>query len=185
MKIHPTTKNKNQFYCNQCNGWHDKENWYYNKNGKKDSMCKDCRKSYRKDAKKLHSKKYYQENREHYLELNRQWRENNIELKLWHSCKHSAKKRNLEFNIEPNDIVVPAVCPILGIPLDTHAESGTGSGHDWKLNPYRPSVDRIDSNKGYIKENIEVVSWRANSLKKDATLEEIKMLYYRMKETKK
>jgi len=181
MNIHPTKKNKDQYFCKKCETWHDKAEWYYSKSGKRDSMCKSCRKSYRKDAKKLHSRQYYQENKEHYLELHRQWRENNVELKLWHSCKNSAKQRNLEFDIEPTDIIVPVMCPVLNIPLDTHAESGVGSGHDWKINPYRPSVDRINNSKGYVKGNIEVISWRANSLKKDASLNEIEMLYNHMK----
>jgi hypothetical protein len=184
MKVHPTKNNKDQFFCHKCNLWHNKENWYYNKNGKKDSMCKGCRKEYRKDAKKIHSKKYYIENREHYLELHKKWREENVELKLWHSCKQSAKKRNIEFSILPEDIQVPILCPVLGIPLDTKAESGVGSGYNWKTNPYRPSVDRLNNEMGYTKENICVMSWRANSLKKDANFDEIEKLYLFLKEEK-
>jgi hypothetical protein len=36
-----------------------------------------------------------------------------------------------------------------------------------------PSIDRIDNNKGYTKDNIMVISRRANILKKDATFDEL------------
>src|SRR6266481_1415047 len=37
-----------------------------------------------------------------------------------------------------------------------------------------PSLDRIDPSKGYIKGNIAVISFRANRLKGNATLDEIR-----------
>ena len=185
MNIHPTTKNKGQYYCKSCNEWRNSDEWYYRKNKHKtrDGMCKSCRKAYRKDAKKLYTKNYYKENREHYLQLYKKWRENNIEKKLWYSAYHSAKRRNIMFDLKVEDIKVPVKCPVLSIPLDTHAEAGTGRGNDWVQNPYRPSVDRIDSKKGYTKNNIQIISWRANSLKKDATIDEIKKLYEHMRRT--
>lgn len=176
MRIQPTSKNKDQFFCKSCDAWKHKDDWYYTKVTKRDSMCKSCRKEYRKDAKKMYMKEYYSENRDHYLELHKKWREENLEQKLWYSCKHSATRRGIEFNLEPSDIVIPDICPVFGIPLDTHAESGVGIGYDWKQNPYRPSVDRIDSKKGYTKDNIRVISWRANTLKSDGTLDELKKL---------
>ena len=37
-------------------------------------------------------------------------------------------------------------------------------------------MDRFDNAKGYTPENVRVISNRANLLKKDATVEEIRML---------
>ena len=40
-----------------------------------------------------------------------------------------------------------------------------------------PSLDRIIPEKGYVKGNIIVVSLKANTMKNNATIEEIKNLY--------
>jgi hypothetical protein len=36
--------------------------------------------------------------------------------------------------------------------------------------------DRKDNARGYVKDNVRVISWRANRLKSDATLEELRLL---------
>ena len=38
------------------------------------------------------------------------------------------------------------------------------------------SLDRIDSSKGYVKDNIWVISHKANSIKNNATLTELKLI---------
>jgi hypothetical protein len=39
-----------------------------------------------------------------------------------------------------------------------------------------PSIDRIDSTKGYTPDNIQIISWKANRVKGYATLQELEML---------
>lgn len=85
---------------------------------------------------------------------------------LIHARKR-AKEKKLDFNIELLDITIPEICPLLNIPIYVS---------DVKLGPNSPSLDRIDNTKGYIKGNIIVVSFRANSLKKDACLKELELL---------
>lgn len=86
-------------------------------------------------------------------------------------AKGRAKTKGLPFNITEADIRIPSVCPVLGIPLF----KGTG-----KLTDNSPTLDRIDSTGGYTKDNVLVVSARANRIKSDATIEELLKvaLYY-------
>ena len=79
-------------------------------------------------------------------------------------AKRRALKYNLEFNLEPSDIIIPDKCPILEVPLFL----GTKGNYE-----YTPSLDRIDNSKGYIKGNIQIISKKANSMKNSASLEEL------------
>lgn len=98
-------------------------------------------------------------------ELKTIWKENNPKLVLWSNAKYRAKRKGLEFNIEPDDIIIPEFCPYLGVRLTSHKLRGHLNSH--------MSVDRIDSSKGYIKGNIEVISYKANMMKQDATKEQL------------
>jgi hypothetical protein len=83
-------------------------------------------------------------------------------------AKNRAKRKGLEFNIDITDVVIPKKCPILGIDIITDVSG--------KYTHNSPSIDRIDNDRGYIKGNVRVISHRANALKGDATLEELKMV---------
>jgi len=101
---------------------------------------------------------------------NKDW-EHNARKVLLSNAKQRAKKSNIEFTLTKDDINIPDTCPVFGFPLKREERES------WM---YAPSIDRIDNTKGYIKENIIIVSRRANILKKDATIEELKKLadYY-------
>lgn len=81
------------------------------------------------------------------------------------TARWNAKRRGLEFTITLEDIVIPAVCPALKIPILFDG------GRD-----NMPSLDRINGRLGYVKGNVIVISWRANWLKSNATNEELKLL---------
>lgn len=95
---------------------------------------------------------------------------------LCSSIRSRAKRNEIEFDLTPEDIQIPDVCPVLGIPIDIDTQ-----GHGKTLDN-APSVDRIDPNKGYTKDNIIVVSWRANNLKANGTIEEFEKLLKWMKQ---
>lgn len=60
-------------------------------------------------------------------------------------------------------------CPYLGIPI-TLNKTGRRPGSD------SPSIDQIDPGAGYIRDNCIIVSRRANTIKNDATLDELELL---------
>lgn len=79
------------------------------------------------------------------------------------SKKANALRTGYTWDIEFGDIVWPSQCPILGTELDYFAECAQENS---------PSFDRIDSNLGYVKGNVIIVSWRANRIKNNGTAEE-------------
>lgn len=90
-----------------------------------------------------------------------------VEYGLWYAARSRAKEKGLPFDIKPEDIVVPVLCPVLGIPL----QPGVGIRF-----ANSPSLDEFVLGRGYVKDNIRVISWRANRLKSDMTLEEAQNL---------
>jgi hypothetical protein len=91
-----------------------------------------------------------------------------IEMSLWASAKSRAKKNNLEFNLKIEELIIPEKCPILGIHLDFR----TGMSPTRAPRYNAPSIDRINPALGYLKDNIIIMSYKANVLKKDGTSEE-------------
>ena len=81
------------------------------------------------------------------------------------AAKARAKRFNLEFNLVVGDIIIPTECPILKIPLVRHRGI---RGND------SPSLDRLDNSKGYIKGNVWIISNLANSMKTDASLDQLR-----------
>lgn len=93
---------------------------------------------------------------------------NNPILVRLRGVKARAKRQGREFTITVDDFQqLPTLCPILGIELNYDNDKQEDSS---------PSFDRIDNNKGYIPGNVQIISWKANNLKKDGALEDFKLL---------
>lgn len=90
------------------------------------------------------------------------------------AARNRAKKRGWDFNIDAEYVrsFVTSHCPVLGMPL----EWSCCRGDDNKLRVNSPSLDRIDSTKGYIRGNVWIISHRANCIKSNATHEELKLV---------
>ena len=83
------------------------------------------------------------------------------------STKSRASRKGIEFNIKVTDLLWPSFCPVLGLELNYYKAGPVAN---------RPSIDRIDPTKGYIKDNCRVISFRANLLKSNATIEELTLV---------
>lgn len=86
-------------------------------------------------------------------------------------ARYRSRERGMACTITVADIVIPAVCPILGIPLVMRSGG--------KPRADAPTLDRIDNSQGYIPGNVRVISARANRLKSDMTYDEARLLVER------
>ena len=124
-------------------------------------------------------RKQYREKNKDKLSDQSKSRYKNDKTYVYHMMKRAesrAIKKGLEFDLTIDDIIIPDLCPILGVPL----EIGEGKGPK----PYSPSLDKIDPDKGYVKGNTIVISMRANQIKSNASLKEIEKVYQYLKESK-
>lgn len=174
-------------------------------------LCLDCRakgrlaNDRRKDKKLAQAKEHYQTHKEYISKRNKEYREKNREklkaydkspqrkemhrkwkkLKrledpstfLFYAATRRAKINNIIFTISKDDIrkVFPddKKCPILGIDLFVSNKITTDNS---------PSLDRIIPDKGYVPDNIIVISHRANRIKNNATVEELEKVVLFLKE---
>lgn len=87
--------------------------------------------------------------------------------------RKTAKEKGLDHDIDVGYLrtIIPAQCPYLGVKLRWKSQMGLGvKGQAY---PDSPSLDRIDSSKGYVKGNVVIASHRANSIKNNANEQEL------------
>jgi hypothetical protein len=83
---------------------------------------------------------------------------------MFYDARKRAHQFGVPFSIEPTDIVVPTICPVLGVVLDSSSRDTT------------PSLDRMRPALGYIPSNVRVISFRANRIKSDASVAELRAI---------
>ncbi|MFW6047015.1 MAG: hypothetical protein ACOCP4_04460 [Candidatus Woesearchaeota archaeon] len=131
---------------------------------------------------------HYKRNRNHYCSTNCQGNGNNIKqgnkihglakrknkkqdkrYRIWTNIKKRAKQKGILFNLKIEDVPeIPVYCPVLGIKIK---ENDTNAPLDSS-----PSLDRTNPKKGYTKENVRTISNRANRLKFNYNINEIKLI---------
>tara|TARA_R100001509_G_scaffold14263_1_gene7261 strand:+ start:574 stop:1071 length:498 start_codon:yes stop_codon:yes gene_type:complete len=87
----------------------------------------------------------------------------NPHARLFLLAKRRAEQKNMEFTLTKEIVKAKFpkdnMCPVLKEPF----QFGIENKH------YNPTIDRIDNTKGYTPENIMIVSYRVNSIKRDCT----------------
>lgn len=144
--------------CTKCGKTKPLDDFFNSAKGKykKTSKCKVC------GAKA--SKEWFANNRDKEREYSNRKYRRNLKTNLICSARKRARQKGLEFRLTQDDIEIPEFCPILGCKLQV----GDGKQH-W----LSPTLDRLDPTKGYTPENVWIISHRANTMKSNATCDDL------------
>lgn len=142
-------------YCKQCNSARIKERYWKNlEESRKKNRNRDAQNREKSRAK---CKTFWQTKRQE-----------DPAYCLWAGAKARASRKKIPFDILREEIIIPEYCPVLGIKLKLDNTSG--------FKEDSPSIDKTIPELGYVRGNIQVMSWKANRLKNNGTLEEFKSL---------
>jgi len=101
----------------------------------------------------------------------RQYCINNAERKhkldLLSGARTRARNKGTAFAITLDDIEIPTHCPILDIEMTRNEGYSSGSS---------PTLDRVVPESGYVRGNVLVISRKANTIKSDASPEELRLV---------
>lgn len=122
--------------------------------------CTDCYKERRRVKAKESYKDEMPESRLRAVAKRKEKIKNDPVERLFVRAKARSCSSGHKFNLTREDIIIPDKCPVLGTEFEYKTEQTM-------------SVDRIDSSKGYVKGNVQVISWKANMMKNSATPEEL------------
>lgn len=141
------------------------------------------------DGRKAYAQRWRTTNKDHVRTEARKWRQANPNKvhtynldersrlrSTLNQMRRRAHKKGIDFSLTLEDLVIPEVCPVLHLPLLRTLDGRSDNS---------PSFDRVDNAKGYTKDNVQVISWRANRLKSDATVEDLYALIAYMQSHKK
>jgi hypothetical protein len=89
---------------------------------------------------------------------------------FWVRRNRVQRTERTKLSVEYYQTLYVTHCPLLGIEL-TYENCGQKAAP-----PNYATLDRIDATKGYEEGNVQILSFRANTIKGDATLEELKTI---------
>ncbi len=94
--------------------------------------------------------------------------------------RQAALREGIPFTIEFDDLELPEFCPVFGVKLE-YSGSKQENGKQTR-NPNKASIDKLIPELGYIPGNVFVVSWRANNLKSNMSIDQLEMILKYMKD---
>ena len=109
------------------------------------------------------------------LLLTKEWTMEEAVKAMLARAKQRARKKGIAFDLDYDFLLSIAVlnCPVDGLPLDWLRELDRNG----KPHAQSPSLDRIDSTKGYTKDNVTIISHKWNNWKSNMTVDDIELLY--------
>jgi hypothetical protein len=138
-------------------------------------VCKHCD-NLRQRKRRIEKKEQIQQYGKEYRQKNF----NNLDFRLQgllNASRARARLKNREHTLTKEDLFelypVDGKCPIFGMKLEWNAKG---------FRENSPSIDRIDSNKGYTKDNVQIISWKANRIKGYASVEDLEILLAYLKQ---
>lgn len=158
--------------CSACNSYLPLSLFSKNK-ASKDGLqykCKPCDNEYqRKKPRNIEYEKEYRKRKADDFDFRIQ--------NLLNASKARAKQKGRENTLTKEDLYslypLDGRCPVFGFVLE------------WNSKGFRetsPSIDRIDSNRGYTKDNVQIISWKANRIKGYASVEDLEILLSYLKQ---
>ena len=177
--------------CKKCGLEKQPNQFVKNKQCKKGyaGTCKKCSNLYLKKWKQEHSSELSKKRRERYaetegLEVKKRERKRKQLYPLRVRCqllrsgmRDRSKIKNIEFDNKlftvkylMGRLSENSNCECCGKKLDIDFKK------DKKFNDNSPSMDRVNSNKGYTKDNVAILCWRCNKHKQDSTAKELRKI---------
>lgn len=144
------------------------------------SRCKSCYRDY--------SREYYERDPTKYRDVRKRYANRTRDVSIQRSrdfyyshdgrakillkaAQHRSKQKGWETDLTTEFIerlLATGKCSVTGIPFDYSKPKGTVK------NPYAPSLDRINSSKPYVCDNVRVVIWQYNLMKGELSDEEVR-----------
>jgi hypothetical protein len=160
----------NKKLCPQCGDEKPANIKYFIKNSRYEDnlhpVCRECTKGNELTRQRTKSQTWRETKGKEYLGTN-------FKAYVYRSAKGHAKTKGIPFSITLEDVPdIPTHCPVFGFLLEMDVGGNS---------PKAPSLDRVDSTKGYEPDNLQFISWRANYLKRNGTIEEFEQLVAHMR----
>ena len=125
-----------------------------------------------REALNAKARAYKAANRERLIAEQRAWYHANktrlSKERLLAGAKYRAQQQGIAFDLTVDAIHWPDTCPVFGTQLTYNGQQG---GKD-----SRASLDKLDCTKGYTVDNVRVISQRANRIKADATIDDLRKI---------